>query len=451
MPTTKKPAAVEIRTYQVGFGDCFLLSFLYSETDRRHVLIDFGTMRLPGKKPKGQKEGKEALHMRMIATAIKDVCSVGELTAVIATHRHQDHISGFGTENRTGKSGDIIRGLEPKVVIQPWTEDPDARTNATAPTKNQSPSARFVAGLEKMHDISRMVLELAAARPPWLSERVAKQLEFLGSDNIANRSAVENLIAMGERDGATAVYASHGSRSGLEKKLPGVTVHVLGPPTLQQSTGIRSQRADDPDQFWHLVSAGGPNPLANGLAKVKAGKGDEVPANARWFRDRLDRMRGRQLLEIVRTLDSQMNNTSLILVLEVMGKKLLFPGDAQIENWTYALQDAPDAAKTRKLLADIDLYKVGHHGSLNATPKKLLWEKLKKRGTKKQLTTLLSTMRNVHGHVESDTEVPRRTLVSALAKDTALTSTLDLKSEHIGYVVRLDAAGISTPTLIPAP
>ena len=43
-----KPVAVELRGYQVGFGDCFLLSFIYGENDKRHVLIDFGTTELPG-------------------------------------------------------------------------------------------------------------------------------------------------------------------------------------------------------------------------------------------------------------------------------------------------------------------------------------------------------------------------------------------------------------------
>ena len=33
-----------------------------------------------------------------------------------------------------------------------------------------------------------------------------------------------------------------------------------------------------------------------------------------------------------------------------------------------------------ELMAQVDFYKVGHHGSLNATPKKLLWEAFKKRG-----------------------------------------------------------------------
>ena len=64
----------------------------------------------------------------------------------------------------------------------------------------------------------------------------------------------------------------------------------------------------------------------------------------RWFTKRLDTIRGDELLEIVRALDQAMNNTSLILLFEVGAKKLLFAGDAQIENWLYALQTAPDAA-----------------------------------------------------------------------------------------------------------
>lgn len=38
----KAPKKVKIRTYNVGFGDCFLLSFDYGGSER-HVLIDFGS------------------------------------------------------------------------------------------------------------------------------------------------------------------------------------------------------------------------------------------------------------------------------------------------------------------------------------------------------------------------------------------------------------------------
>jgi hypothetical protein len=153
-----------------------------------------------------------------------------------------------------------------------------------------------------------------------------------------------------------------------------------------------------------------------------------LPAEARWFSEQLSMLTNEQLLEIVRTLDDQMNNTSLILLFEVGNKKLLFPGDAQLENWSYALQDSPNAAATRKLLAAADFYKVGHHGSRNATPKQLLWEKFAKRGGAKgkRLKTMISTLHGKHGTPAKKTEVPRKTLLEALKTETDLLSTEDL-------------------------
>ena len=58
----KAPKSVEVRSFQVGFGDCFLLSFIYSEKDKRHVLIDFGTTGLP-------RKGKPSDHMPKVAKA----------------------------------------------------------------------------------------------------------------------------------------------------------------------------------------------------------------------------------------------------------------------------------------------------------------------------------------------------------------------------------------------
>jgi hypothetical protein len=422
----KTPKSVEIRTYQVGFGDCFLLSFVYGDTDKRHVLIDFGTTAV--KKPR-----TPSTHMPAVAANIQKICGDAGLTAVVATHRHADHISGFGTEGTAGKSGEIIRSLKPKVVLQPWTEDPRAARDARSAAAGSSRSAKsFTAGLAAMNEIAATVYELALARPAWMSASLQKELTFLGQDNIKNESAVKNLIAMGAAPGAKAVWARHGSPSGLERLLPGVKVRVLGPPDLTQTSKIKKQRSKDPDQFWHLLA--GPRtlhaqpPLASGLPGGSRGVPPRLPEEARWFRQRLDRMRGEQLLQIVRTLDDQMNNTSLILLFEVRGKKLLFPGDAQLENWSYALEDAPDAKATRRLLAGVDVYKVGHHGSLNATPKTLLWENFRKRRkpAARRMRTLLSTLPGKHGKTQSKTEVPRRTLLKALAEETRLCTTTDL-------------------------
>ena len=425
----KQPTSVEIRAYQVGFGDCFLLSFIYGESDKRHVLIDFGTTGLP---KRGTKTVKASQHMPLVAQDIARVCGNDRLTAVVATHRHEDHISGYGTDDATGKSGEIIRSLAPRVVLQPWTEDPNAARDATKATRDSSRSPKsFTAGRRDKQAIAKMIFDLAASRPAWMSASIQRELSFLGMENIANVSAVRNLIAMGEAKGAKAVWAHHGSRSGLERLLPGVKVHVLGPPDLTQTESIRKQRQTDPDQFWHLLAgttANAANPFASGLRRASATRKmtATVPVEGRWFRNRLQSLRGSQLLEIVRSLDDEMNNTSLILLFEVFGKKLLFPGDAQIENWSYALSEAPDAAKTRALLAGVDVYKVGHHGSLNATPRKLLWEAFTKRGPDKRLKTVLSTLPGKHGKVANKTEVPRRTLLAALRSETDLASTDDL-------------------------
>jgi hypothetical protein len=43
----KSPRKLNIRTYHVGFGDCFLLSFEYGPSDEKHVLDETAARGLP--------------------------------------------------------------------------------------------------------------------------------------------------------------------------------------------------------------------------------------------------------------------------------------------------------------------------------------------------------------------------------------------------------------------
>jgi hypothetical protein len=76
-------------------------------------------------------------------------------------------------------------------------------------------------------------------------------------------------------------------------------------------------------------------------------------------------------------LDSHTNNTCLVLAIELVksGRVLLFPGDAQVGNWLSWQErkwEVAEGSATRTvtgpdLLRRTVFYKVGHHGSHNAT------------------------------------------------------------------------------------
>lgn len=403
----KKPTHAKLFAFNVGFGDCLLLRFVYAGGENRHALIDFGSM--------ARSEHQQG-DMEDVANKIAELCE-GELDLLVATHRHKDHISGFATKANGRGSGDIIAGLNPKLVLQPWTEDPDAAQDATRATMHG-----FLSSLDAMSSVAAAAHRFSASRAG-LSAETRRSLAFVGEDNVKNPSAVRNLIAMGQNAEHEARYLKFDDEVDLSDILPGVTLHVLGPPDLKQSDAIRTQRAKHADEFWHLRGAtaetshrgDAPNPLFPDLV-------EELPVYARWVAERASDVEGELLHSIVTALDRQMNNTSLILLFEAGGKKLLFPGDAQWENWEFALGQE----KVRALLADVDLYKVGHHGSLNATPKSL-WKLFRKKGGKSKkgrLRSMMSTLAGHHGgENDAPTEVPREPLVDELKAKSALETT----------------------------
>ena len=218
----RRPSSLTLRAYRVGFGDCFLLTFHYARGGDRHVLIDFGST--------GRPKGIKADLMTRIARDIATECN-GKLHAVVATHRHKDHISGFATEEDGSGTGDIIRGLNPDVVVQPWTEDPDLEPDATGPKAllgthdGESRTNRsFVAALSSMHLVAAAAKsEAQRLQAVGAPRALVQQLAFLGENNLANRSAVDNLMTMGRR----RVYVRYGSKSGLETLLVGGGAAVL--------------------------------------------------------------------------------------------------------------------------------------------------------------------------------------------------------------------------------
>lgn len=342
----------------------------------------------------------------------------------MATHRHTDHLSGFATRKGGTGPGDRIAALRPDVVIQPWTEEPESAARSLGP--QDSVNRAFTSSLALMRDVAVAAMSESAH----LDRALREEIQFLGYDGLSNRSAVRNLARMGKR--GTAIYAHYGTRLPLTRLLPGVKVKVLGPPTLRQKADLARQVATQRDQFWHFHAfwslAAGTAALSTPDALFPGAKTyatSRIPPESRWFIRRLKQARGEQLLRGVRAMDDALNNTSLILLFEVGGKRFLFPGDAQWENWEYAL------SRNAALLRNVDFYKVGHHGSLNATPK-ALWNLFARRGDRakrRRLTTLVSTRSDSkHGHRDTHTEVPRETLLAELRQKSTLRSTQELEA-----------------------
>jgi hypothetical protein len=212
-----------------------------------------------------------------------------------------------------------------------------------------------------------------------------------------------------------------------------VRVHVIGPPTVAQHPAVARERATSPE-YWQLyrglAATGAFDPAAGApTAGASAAADDRLVGPARWLVERLQAPQLRSLLRIVTALDHAMNNTSVILLIQAGDRRLLFCGDAQIENWEYALTFAPDRQAVLDLLRGVDLYKVGHHGSRNATPRTLfnLWTETATRD--RTMVALMSTKKGVFpGTPGSNTEVPRKTLVTALGQRMKpLLSTMDLQ------------------------
>jgi beta-lactamase superfamily II metal-dependent hydrolase len=312
--------------YKVGFGDCFLL-LIPTDAGTKKMLIDCGSL-------KNHKKRIAEIASRVIED-IRDSDGIPRIDILVVSHRHADHISGFANPEWSK--------VEVGEVWMPWTESP---TDGRAIRLRES-QTRVAAQLH------RTLLHMNAGA----------DLLAVTQNALSNDGALD-VIHRGFRGSPIRRFLPNDQLSGRTlqtNRLPGVTVFVLGPP--RDEAAIRSMDPGD-EGFLALDTSD------QGAAKVSA------PFSPAWIYDevgaRLDpsdedaiRRAGEGFeTGLAARLDTWLNNTSLILMLQIGNKHFLFPGDAQWGPWELLLGDP----ETRRLLAKTNFYKVGHHGSHNATP-----------------------------------------------------------------------------------
>lgn len=442
------PTQVAVTMYRVGFGDAYLLTFEYAaplEDGRRqrHVLVDCGTTKRDDKGPRIDE----------VARLIAEHCG-GRLDVLVVTHRHRDHLSAFAND----KAVKALDALAPKLVVRPWTDDPAIAIDATVPAAGlaanlDDDSRRFATSLQAGQDAAALI-GAAIQHDRHSTRGLRHELGMLALDQIKNKEAVDHLDALAAASEAS--YVAFGGDTRIDEFVPGVRVDVLGPPTVARWSQVTSQRSEDPDEFWmlhrslvdHGFAEAGIDPVDPSRWAVLLDGNGLGPA--RWLLERLDEQRVASLLRIVRTFDSALNNTSLILLVTAGDRRMLFSGDAQIENWSFCLQDIEEMQDIRDALGLVDLYKVGHHGSRNATPRSLfaLWNT---DGPRRPMTALMSTLAGVHGERPA-TAVPRATLVNALRGRAALhvTDELDDGVPFVRVAARTDRDEMFTKEHAPA-
>jgi beta-lactamase superfamily II metal-dependent hydrolase len=350
-PATAAANAITVRMYNVGFGDCFLMRIPTVDGERR-MLVDCGF----------HSQGKGDFSDAELVGQIKADLNGEDLHVVVATHRHQDHISGFGETN-------LWTDVPVDEVWLPFTANPESAQEEPALRAWQGLMEAASAMCDKDGALTPAALATLGSRDAHDQEAVA----FMLWNARANQPAIENLLrGFKKKDGRPSM------RRFLPEKrknsdyptllttpvLPGVKTHILGPPT--DPAMRKGKKVPSTWAFDAAVSAASSAPFDSPFATDWRVPADQLPGRRPFLDTSLQAIRlfNDDLLYAARALDGFLNGESLVLVLEVGSARLLLPGDAEVGAWMTIL-DTPAALE---LASSATFVKVGHHGSHNATP-----------------------------------------------------------------------------------
>jgi hypothetical protein len=361
--------SVIVRMYRKLLGDCFLIIV---ENDGKYskTLVDCGILQ-------GTPGGDE--WMRKVADNVYG--SFGnKLDLVVVTHEHWDHISGFQYASKTFAEHQFDK------LWMAWTEDP------TDP-QGQSLQEKFSKAHSKL-----AALAMATGSTVGL-------MSFSGPLGADKKGALRGSKAIYENLRQWTVAGTQYLAPGMIDQLPGgLKTYVLAPPrdTKHLFKALPS-RGDAKETYLganpsdeELKEAQSQSPFTplhrwRSYQQIKRSKAKPDEPEG-WVRDRyfrceddfhrdIDDRYNMELNRLALRMDSNTNNSSLVLAIELPkdGGTMIFAADAQVGNWLswggveFKEKDHSGQEKVTKghdLLARARLYKVGHHGSHNATLRK---------------------------------------------------------------------------------
>jgi hypothetical protein len=374
-------SSVRVRMFRQGLGDCFLLTFP-GKSRPVHMLIDCGVLL-------GTADAK--VKMQKVAQHILDATG-GRLDVLVITHEHWDHVSGLE------QARDLLgpEKLQVDEVWLGWTDKLDDPTATALRERRARALKRVVSAANRLSGVT----ELGARRT---SERLENLLEFWGGLGVAGKRGTHAALEWVRARTAPKEpeYLEPGGQPRAIPGVDGVRIYVLGPPR-----ELKLLRKSDPSKrASEVYELAGEESAEMGFLAALDPPADAAAADGQpfeeWFRISEAEAKARPFFKdnygfdgqdwrriehdwlgaagrLALQLDSDTNNTSLVLAFELTasGRVLLFPGDAQVGNWLswhegieWQVEDdgRQRTVTAASLLQRTVLYKVGHHGSHNAT------------------------------------------------------------------------------------
>ena len=367
-PASSGGYRAKVRMYRQGLGDCFLVSLKRSgDAPDYKILIDCGVI-LGTSDPS-----------TIMTKVVDDIVATthGEVDLLLATHEHWDHLSGFI------QAADSFKRLKVGQVWLAWTEDPadplaaqlrSERRNAIAALQIAANTLRMSggdAGADEADTISNMLGFFGAAGSGTTGDAL-KEVKSMASVRYCRPN--DSPVELGDPPARIYVLGPPPDAKLIRKTLPGKNspeaygLALDGSGVLPLDVKESLMTEDDDQPFGPIYTI--PMAIARGMDFFRDyywGPGDNAPPWRSIGTEWLD-----SASDLALALDSATNNTSLVIAIELSGTDvLLFVADAQVGNWEswQELSWLVDGKKVTgpDLLARTIFYKVGHHGSDNAT------------------------------------------------------------------------------------
>ncbi|QCI66701.1 MBL fold metallo-hydrolase [Phreatobacter stygius] len=359
----KNAGRAKIRMYRQGLGDCFLISLSRASGKPYRIMIDCGVIL-------GTPDSSA-----IMTAVVEDIAreTGGTIDLLLATHQHWDHLSGFV------QATEALKKLTFKKVWLAWTEDPadqlarelaGERDTALRSLRLSAGAMRLAGGADEADEIDALIGFFGAAGGA-STEDALNVVKALGPIRYCRPS--DPPVQLADPDARLYVLGPPHDRKLIRKTLPstrepetyGVSANAFGANVLAALDGTDDAAPFGPNRAIPLE-------IARGMDFFRAhywGPGEAAPD---WRRIDTAWLDGAS--ELALALDSATNNTSLVLAIEFAdGDVLLFVADAQVGNWLSweTLDWTVDGRKVTAwdLLRRAIVYKVGHHGSHNATLK----------------------------------------------------------------------------------